>query len=269
MFIPSYFSGRLFRRYLRMADHPFKIRIQHIAGKRIFAKGITVQNASGVKFRLDPNDWITRIILKTGDYENDSVKLAGKLLQNGGVFIDIGANFGLFTCQVAAVSKLTHVIAIEPNYRIVGPLLYNININDLQNRVQVFNLAVSDGVHLVGLEQPVVENMGTTMISEQTGTLNVLSCSLDFICGQMKSAEVELIKIDIEGNEFTVFKDFDFSKYTVKNIILEYNENAKIQLPQLIAFFNSKGYACADVSGIPVNAGNPSLIDNNIWFFIK
>ena len=100
MFNPISFSSVLFKKYLQIGNHPFKIRIQNLLGKYLFKKGISLVNKTGTRFCLVANDWITRTILLNGEYEGESIKLSEKLLEKGGVFIDIGANFGLYTCII-------------------------------------------------------------------------------------------------------------------------------------------------------------------------
>ena len=139
MFKPTSTFGKLFRKYILMFSHPAKIRIQNLIGRNVFTKDIEIQNENGVKFHLDANDWITRTILMDGNYEHLSTTLAKKLLTDGGIFMDIGANFGLFTCIVAKDNEKVHVIAIEPNYQMIPKLLNNLRSNSLEQRVQVRN----------------------------------------------------------------------------------------------------------------------------------
>lgn len=89
----------------------------------------------------------------------------------------MGANFGLFTCIVANKNEKVKVIATEPNYKLINRLLNNIFINGLEKRVQVINAAVSKNFQLVSLEQPVSNNVGTTVISlGNENILSILSC---------------------------------------------------------------------------------------------
>ena len=149
MFKPISLPGKLFRKYILLFSHPSKIRVQNFIGKHFFKNGIQLQNEDGVVFNLDANDWITRIMLMEGNYENASTTLAKRLLTDGGVFIDIGANFGLFTCIAAAGNGKVKVISIEPNYKVVARILNNTRLNGLSERVQVFNTAVSQKFQFV------------------------------------------------------------------------------------------------------------------------
>lgn len=266
MFAPVSLKGKIFKQYLKSFAHPAKIRIQNIFGRTLFKNGLVFKQPGGAQFSLDANDWITRIFLLEGDYESASTSLAKKIMTAGGVFVDIGANFGLFTCQVAAINRAVQVIAVEPNYKIIGTLLRNIQLNDLKQQVKVLNMAVSGKAQLLNLEQPAADNLGTTQtVAGSVGEFAVLSCSLDFILEKNFIKTIELLKIDIEGNEFDILYDFPFEKYTIRNIILEFNHLSKISFNQMQAFFTHKGYECYTVDGAILNEAHQPIPENNIW----
>ena len=200
MFNPISLSSVFFKKYLKTGKHPFKVRIQNLLGKHLFGKGISVVNKTGTRFCLLANDWITRTILLKGEYEGESIKLAEKLLENGGVFVDIGANFGLYTCILSA-NKNVRVYAIEPNYIVVPALLKNVALNRRDN-VTVLNTALSSDVQFVGFSLENPNNLGMASFEvKKNASFSVLSCPLNFIFESQKIPTAELIKIDIEGYE--------------------------------------------------------------------
>ncbi len=267
MFEPNNFAGKIYRSYLSMKSHPSKIRLQNFIGKHFFKNGILVFNSDGVKFRLMANDWITRIILIEGNYESGSTQLAKKLLSNGGLFIDIGANFGLFSCIVAKGNEKVKVISVEPNYQMMGRITDNIKLNDLQHRVMIFNTAVSNKIQWVTMEQPMDGNLGTTVTrAGKNGLLSILSCPLEFILKENNIISVDLVKIDIEGNEFQVLENFPFDRFYIKNIILEFNHLSNISFEKLKNFFTEKGFNCFSINGKELLNDKQDIPENNIWF---
>jgi len=267
MFSPVTISGQVYKKYLLMASHPSKIRMQNLMGSHLLSKGISLQNEDGVSFELDANDWITRIMLMEGNYESGSTLLAKNLLKNGGLLIDIGANFGLFTCIAASKNDRVKVIAVEPNYKVLPRLLQHIRLNGLEESVQVINAAVSKKFQLVTMEQPALDNLGTTLTKVgEAGLLSVLSCSLEFICGIHRQEPVELLKIDIEGNEFDILEDFPFENFNIKNILLEFNHLSRITFEELRLFFEKRGFECCTIGGVPLLDERQDIPENNIWF---
>lgn len=263
MFEPVSITGKLFKKYLLSRKHVSKIRIQNGLGNHLFRKGINVKNVSGTVFNLMPNDWISRMILINGGYENGSVTLAKELLRNGGTFIDIGANFGLYTCSVAENNKVK-IYAIEPNYIILPALTKNVELNKLNN-VTILNTALSNELQFTSLLLAKSHNIGSASFTANNKSLiSILSCTLNYVFEIKGIQTAELIKIDIEGNEFTVLKNFDFEKFYVKNILLEFNECAQLSFEDLKTFFTSKGFLMKDITGKPVIYKN-NITENNLW----
>lgn len=250
-----------------MGAHPSKIRLQNIAGRFLFPTGIPMVNADRVRFTLNANDWITRIMLKEGGYESGSTALAKKILTKGGLFIDIGANFGLFTCMAAHNNDKVKVWAVEPNYKVIDNLLHNIQLNDLEKRVMVFNAAISNKMQWVTMDQPAKDNLGTNVTKAGVqGLLSILSCSLEFLLKENNITKIELIKIDIEGNEFEILEHFPFDIYQVKNIILEFNHLSHVSFGTMRNFFISKNFKGYTTTGVELLNREQEIPENNIWF---
>ncbi|MBX9782835.1 MAG: FkbM family methyltransferase [Chitinophagaceae bacterium] len=267
MFFPATIGGKIFKCYLKMFSHPSKVRIQNLIGKYFFPKGILLKNEEGLYFFPDANDWITRTMLMEGNYESGSTGLAKTILKNGGLFIDVGANFGLFTAIAAFKNKGLQVLAVEPNYKILPRLLHHMKLNGLETNVQVINAAVSKKLQLVTMEQPAADNLGTTVTKAGgAGLLKVLSCPLDFICSLHGKEPVTLLKIDIEGNEFDILEDFPFEQYIIKNVILEFNYLSAVSFDTLRLFFQQRGFDCFTITGEPLLNQTQGIIENNIWF---
>ena len=266
-FFPNTISGKLFKSYIKSFDHPSKVRIVNYMGSIFFKNGIELTNKDGLVFQLEANDWITRTIIEQNCYEKSSLMLSQKLLEKGGIFFDIGANFGLFSC-ILSKNQSVRTYSFEPNYDVVKTLIKNISRNKLTN-ASVINIAVGEQNELVFFSVPEQANKGTgryiNNISEgNSNGIHVASFSLEDVIRELNVPFITLIKIDIEGNEMNVFRNFDFNKIPVHNIIMEYNENAKISFNELKSFFESNGYTLKNVNG-DVLSGEDNIIENNIW----
>jgi FkbM family methyltransferase len=264
MFEPSNYTGKLFKKYLLAGNHPSKIRMQTFLGKYFFNNGIHLKNFGGTIFNLNANDWITRTMLKSGGYEDLSIKLAKDLLQDGGLFVDVGANFGLYTC-ILSENKSVTVYAVEPNYMIIPALVNNIKINNRSN-VRVLNTALSDGFKLLTLDLPVNNNLGRASFKKDNGqSFSILSCSLNYLFESYSWNTIDLLKIDIEGNEFDVVKNFSFETFPVKNILLEFSDMGSLSFDEMQHFFADKGFETRDVHGQLLDAGIGNLPEDNLW----
>ncbi|VAW45749.1 hypothetical protein MNBD_GAMMA02-49 [hydrothermal vent metagenome] len=125
-----------------------------------------------------------------------------------GVFIDIGANVGLYSAIAAtALNRLGCVIAIEPNPPVFERLQFNLTatrdgLNE-QPRIETMQVGISDeaGSFELFLDD---SNLGASSLLEKDQTQQSIQVScqtlLEVIEAQ-KLSRVDVIKCDIEGAE--------------------------------------------------------------------
>ena len=89
--------------------------------------------------------------------------------------------------------------------------------------------------------------------------------TFDFLLQSNNIRQVDLLKIDIEGNEFAVLKNFPFDKIIIKNIILEFNFLSEVSFAQLRFFFDQKGFNFFAVTGNRLVDDKNEIPENNIW----
>lgn len=98
---------------------------------------------NGVKIRLHFDSQLSRLIYCEG-FELQERKFLNAFLRPGDIFVDIGANIGLFSLIAArCVGKNGHVYAFEPTAKIYQRLIENVNLNHFKN-ISYFQLALSD-----------------------------------------------------------------------------------------------------------------------------
>jgi FkbM family methyltransferase len=167
-----------------------------------------------VKLYLDPEDLVPRMILATGEYENPSFNMVREHLSDGATFIDVGADFGIYSLRAAQMVKPAgHVIAVEPNPESVKRLQANIAASDAPT-VSVAPVACSDAEATLDLYVAPNSNVGETSFSKvnaaQEGkiaqTYKVRARPLDDIVRESGVNRVDAIKIDVEGAEYLVLK---------------------------------------------------------------
>ena len=93
--------ARCFLSYCRtFPQHRGKTHVCNFLASLLFRGSLPVRNHSGARLRVDPVDWIGRQIAFQRGYEPHSLGLAREIMKNGGIFVDIGCNFGLYTFTV-------------------------------------------------------------------------------------------------------------------------------------------------------------------------
>lgn len=146
-----------------------------------------------------------------GAFETAEVEFVRRSLKPGDIFLDVGANGGLYTVIAAKlVSPGGHVYAFEPGQRELELLRHNIAINGLEN-VTVIERAVSNKTGLArfaisrdGAMNSLAQNKhpAQQIIEWQT----IQTTTLDDFITEFGLTRVDFIKIDVEGAERFVFQ---------------------------------------------------------------
>jgi FkbM family methyltransferase len=260
--------------YLRGADHPAKLRLIRGLFGTVFSDGLTVVNDLGAKLKIRPDDYIARQILWERHYEGESLALAAKILADGGVFVDIGANRGLYTCSLGVLPKV-ECIAIEPHARNFVELQENLALNPAV-QARLFNLCLSRDRRLLDLQDFNADNSGTVRVvlddQPDAGQRHTVSAvSLNEIMTYARLSRVTLLKIDVEGYELPVLEGLDWeSPARPANVLAEYTDYVRRTTTHqgkeaLLQFFEKLGYEGFTIRGEPLSEA-VSIPESNAWF---
>lgn len=124
-------------------------------------------------------------------------------LKADGVFVDVGANAGIYTMTAAAcVGAGGRVIAVEPNPAVLERLLFNAALNGVSSRVTPVQAGVSDaeGQFSLVLDE---SNLGGSSLVERRSdkSISVPCYTLLQIAARAGIGKIDAMKIDIEGAE--------------------------------------------------------------------
>jgi FkbM family methyltransferase len=125
-----------------------------------------------------------------------------RFVEPDAVFIDIGANTGIYTMKVAKhLAGTGVVIAVEPFAEMAGQLASTVAANRFSN-VRIRNYAVSDGFgptdFWLNNDQP---NSFSLNRYNATRKVSVLRVTLDQICDWEQIDRLDYVKVDAEGAE--------------------------------------------------------------------
>jgi len=173
-----------------------------------------VQLEPGVTMLLDPEDYISRELLRTGTWERPSWDAIHAHLSDGAVFVDVGAHIGYYSLKAArVVGAGGRVIAVEPNPPTVHELEANISASGA-TVISVQPVACSDAETTLDLFSSPRVNTGQTSLSRDNAsqggravtTYHVRARPLDDIVTDTGVSRVDIVKIDVEGAEMLVLK---------------------------------------------------------------
>lgn len=149
-------------------------------------------------------------------------------LDNAFVFLDIGANQGLYSLIAAKNPKCVQAIAFEPVAKTFSLLQKNIQANALEHRITPVNAAVSNqcGQARISIK---AGHSGAASLRENDGQGQTITISLvdaPRIDELIPDAGDIIIKIDVEGHEDTVLKELTRSRHLprVKAMFYEIDE---------------------------------------------
>jgi FkbM family methyltransferase len=183
----------------------------------------------GYSFDCSLRDQLARLVYFAGSFEAPEIAFVRATLKLGMTFVDVGANWGLFSLFAASrVGVEGKVVAFEPDLRIYCLLQANAARNALA-QMQTFALAVGDRERELTLaaHDHAAENWGISRVvskaSESQPTLVVPCKPLDAVLEQAGVQTVDLVKIDVEGAEDLVLSGMadGLRKQRYRRIMLE------------------------------------------------
>lgn len=179
----------------------------------------------------------------------EEYNLIKDILRPDDICFDVGANIGLYTLWMSRFNLSGAVHSFEPDENNHNSFQRNIQLNDLEDRVQINRLGIADRTGTLYLTKNIdVENHLTTEKSPDAVEISIIT--LDDYCEQNSIVTIRYLKIDIEGFELTALsgaKDL-LSRGAIDMIQLEINSslsNSGASEDELVSYLNSFGYHLA------------------------
>jgi FkbM family methyltransferase len=222
-------------------------------------KGKILIDVQGSKLYVDTRDQgIVPYLLTNKVFEEIETELFRTLVKPGMTVVDIGANFGYYTCLAARlVGSQGKVYAFEPAPNNFEMLLRNIALNQYQNVIPI-QKAVSNKVGKTKLFMD-RNNFGAPSLSEgnittRRGFVEVETLTLDAFFDGPHMNGPDFLKIDAQGGEGLIMEG---AKQVLKNtplkIIMEFWPYGLLQMGieplRLINDLSSYGFSIQMING--------------------
>ena len=180
------------------------------------------------------------------------IELTKKLLAPGDVFVDGGANIGLFTLAAAAqVGTTGKVIAFEPAREVRLRLTQNVALNRLI-QVEVVPFALSSAAGEATFRTFDIAGAGLNHLGPSNGESGnveaVTLTTLDAAVGATDRRRLKLLKLDLEGAEHAALRGAsEILRDVHPDIIIEIEESHLKRLgssvPEIASLLTAHGYA--------------------------
>lgn len=165
--------------------------------------------ASGLRLKVNLCEREGRRLYLGEEYEPYEMALVGKLVNPGAVFFDIGAHVGLYSLTASRLVGPTGMVhAFEPALRTYDVLTTNLYLNGAAN-VVTNRIAINDQsgeVDLLVNRESGLTSLGATGRGQIIDVEKVASVSLDQYTATEGIAELDFLKIDVEGYEGHVLR---------------------------------------------------------------
>lgn len=227
-----------------------------------------------VQFELNIDDWIQQNLYFLGTYHEKELLFVDNFLKKGDVFIDAGANIGLFSLVASRkIENEGQVFAFEPYSKSYNKILRHLEINGISNIVAEWK-ALSDkngetNIYINNSEH----NSGMATIYPDKYSLfeAVAEITLDEYLLKKNIDKISLIKIDIEGSEYYALKG-------MHNTLVKFRPAVMIELDPdiqklagqsselIIQFFSAIGYTQYYISEDgALNAEEKNISPNSVF----
>jgi len=164
----------------------------------------TVRSSYGVILRTNARD-LTNFLCISGMYGPAVPSAIASIQAKAGVFLDVGANCGLFSLLAARQLNSGLVIAFEPNPAIFGQLLENIQLNRAYN-ILPLNLALGNSNEVVGLSFDTTHSGLSQLTHVKPGRpqVAVVDPGNFSLLDTLTADKPIYVKIDVEGYEYVI-----------------------------------------------------------------
>lgn len=179
-------------------------------------------------------------------------KLVQRLLIDGGIAFDIGANVGVFSTMISTSSQKALIYSFEPLLSTFSILKSNIQDNSLNN-VICENIALSDicgEIKFTAKEGSPSQNKICNSTENNLEITSVASMTLDAYCAENNIDLIKFVKIDVEGAELLVLKGAQqmLQQQKIDALLIEVIPHAitnmGLEISELVNFINDMGYEC-------------------------
>lgn len=210
--------GKLQRRYRRWKlDRYFEHN----------SKGPIYDLGNGDRIQLY-KDEISYKLYTQNEFENNNRSLWDRVLQTGMTVFDVGANCGLYSLSASRrVGTAGKVFAFEPNPRERDKLMNNLSLCEQLDRgsvsIQVEALGEYTGETQFFIPDTFKGAYGSIRrpdIQENCQEINVPITTIDIFVTEQNITSMDMIKIDVEGNELNVLKGAQATLKTHQPIVL-------------------------------------------------
>jgi FkbM family methyltransferase len=195
-----------------LEDRDIAAHVRHGLWLAAHARGrqlpVVIDWHEGTRLEINLDNDLSLTLFSGGCFEPNEFAFLDRMLKPGMVFIDGGANEGVYTVFAAArLGPTGRVIAVEPSPRELARLRRNLALNKMR-RVTVVDAALADRPGSVLLLVAETKHGGQNTLGAfayhgvaSVETREVQAITLDELAAEHGLTQLDVLKLDVEGAE--------------------------------------------------------------------
>jgi FkbM family methyltransferase len=219
----------------------------------------------GTRLALHLDNDLSHALFADGCFDPNEFALLDRVLQPGMVFLDGGANEGVYTVFASVrVGPSGRVLAVEPSRREIGRLRTNVSLNGLCN-VEIVEAALAECAGQAELMIAERRHAGLNTLGafiydvNAAGTDTVTTVTLDELVAERDLKRLDIVKLDLEGAELRALSGAQRVLTEMKPLLLIELSDAALRHQNgsqsgLLRLLEEKGYVVFTTDG---DAGEP------------
>jgi FkbM family methyltransferase len=161
-------------------------------------------------------------------------------LNEGEIFVDVGANVGHYTLKAATYHPEVKIISIEAHPKNYKALCRNVSCNRFSNIITI-NKAVSDKKgkvtlyeHITDDNRVLTDDFSIQADHNKKSSVVVDSDTIDNILKEIKIGSADVLKMDIEGAEVMALKGATETLDKLRKIIVEIHQDNMEEVKKIL-----------------------------------
>lgn len=165
-------------------------------------KNVPLEFNKKISLDLMRDDVGHRAVIVNGFYDLPLTRQLLKLAKEGGIMVDVGANYGYFSCLWASQHAGNKVFAFEASPLNIGPFKHNIAKNNLSDKIFPSQTAMGKEKGILKFDLAKEDDQtgwGGLTLQDKKGVVEVEVDTLDHIAALNNITAIKVLKIDTEG----------------------------------------------------------------------
>jgi FkbM family methyltransferase len=200
--------------------------------------GVVLETRSGMRFLVRPKTTdlttLNEALVMRPYLCSDLIELAAD-----SVVVDVGANIGDFSVEVATLCPQGRIIAVEPVIESAAMIEINKILNELTN-LEVVRVALGSSEAVVEIN--LAGNASSLYWKKDGQVQRVRQTSLARLMDELRIGHIDLLKLDCEGAEWEILPNSSEVLPHVKQICMEFHPMNGWTGDKLATYLRNAGY---------------------------